>query len=127
MLNVGVDLIENERIARTLGRFGSRFADRVFTPQEQAHCGGRIPSLAGRFALKEAVAKALGTGIGEMRWLDIEIVSDARGKPALRLHGRATTLAAEQGITHWAISLSHTTTHAIGFAVGQGSVPIHSV
>lgn len=113
-------MVENERIARSLARFGARFANRIFTTQEQAHCHGRIPSLAARFAIKEAVAKALGTGIGDIRWLDIEVVSDERGKPHLHLHEQAQLLAAEQGIHHWSISLTHTATHAIGFVVGMG-------
>lgn len=117
MLAIGVDMIENERVARSLKRFGTRFADRIFTAAEQTQCGGRIPSLAGRFAVKEAVAKALGTGIGDMNWTDIEVVNDARGKPELRLHNHALLMAEAQGLTNWSISLSHTETHAIGFAV----------
>ena len=120
MLTTGVDMIENERIGRSLARFGARFANRIFTAQEQAHCDGRIPSLAARFAIKEAVAKALGTGIGDVRWLDIEVMSDERGKPTLHLHNHAQVLAAEQGIQQWSISLSHTADHAIGFVVGLG-------
>lgn len=117
MLTVGVDMIENERIAQAIGRFGSRFTNRIFTPQEQAHCGQRIPSLAGRFAIKEAVAKALGTGIGDIRWLDIEVVTNQRGQPTLQLHAAAQQLAQQLGLISWAISLSHTETHAIGFVV----------
>ena len=76
--------------------------------------------MAACFAIKEAVAKALGTGIGDVRWLDIEVVSDERGKPTLHLHNHAQVLAAEQGIQQWSISLSHTADHAIGFVVGLG-------
>ncbi len=121
MLAVGVDMIENERVARSLERFGARFADRVFTAAEQSQCNGRIPSLAGRFAVKEAVAKALGTGIGDMNWTDIEIINNDRGKPELHLHNQALVMAQDQGLAHWSISLSHTNTHAIGFAVGMHS------
>lgn len=118
-LAVGVDMIENKRIARSMERFGSRFMNRIFTIQEQNHCGGRVPSLAGRFAIKEAVAKALGTGVGDMNWTDIEVVNDERGKPELILHNDALVIAQSQGLVHWSISLSHTDTHAIGFAVGM--------
>jgi holo-[acyl-carrier protein] synthase len=117
MLSVGVDMIEVARIERGLQRFGRRFADRFFTSQEQHYCAGKAERLAGRFAVKEAVGKALGTGIGDVRWLDIEIISDGRGRPQLILHNDAARLAAELGLTQWSISLSHTATHAIGFAV----------
>lgn len=122
MLTVGVDMIEIERIARALERHGRRFSDRFFTEQELVYCAGRAERLAGRFAVKEAVAKALGTGIGPIRWNEIEVVCDGRGKPELHLHGRARALAAESGLDQWSISLSHTSTHAIGFAVATGRV-----
>lgn len=120
MLATGVDMIEVARIERGMARHGDRFCDRFFTPQEQAHCQGRATSLAGRFAVKEAVAKALGTGIGDFRWTDVEVVCDARGRPRLVLHNEAKDLADELGLRHWSISLSHTDTHAIGLAVGMG-------
>ncbi len=120
MLAVGVDLIDVARVERSLERLGQRFLDRVFTPQEQAYCAGRATSLAGRFAVKEAVAKALGTGIGDVRWVDIEVVCDQRGRPELALHAAAHDLAAELGFVHWSISLSHTDNQAVGFAVAMG-------
>jgi holo-[acyl-carrier protein] synthase len=121
MIAVGVDMIEVARIERAAGRHGQRFYNRFFTAGEQAYCAGRATSLAGRFAVKEAVAKALGTGIGDMNWTDIEVVCDGRGKPSLLLHNQAQALAAEKGLHHWDISLSHTATHAIGFAVAIGN------
>jgi holo-[acyl-carrier protein] synthase len=117
MLAVGIDIIEVERLARGIARHGSRFCDRFFTTREQEQCGGRAASLAGRFAVKEAVGKALGTGIGDVMWKEVEIVNDERGRPVLALHGAAARLAAERGLRHWAISLSHTSTHAVGLAV----------
>jgi len=119
MLATGVDLIEIERVERSIERLGQRFLDRIFTEQEQVYCNGRVPSLAGRFAVKEAVSKALGTGIGDMRWVDIEIVCDDRGRPELRLHDTAHALAETLGLKHWSISISHTNTHAIGFVVAM--------
>ena len=119
MLAAGVDMIEVKRVADVLERHGHRFADRVFTAGEMAYCDGQPERLAGRFAVKEAVAKALGTGIGDITWSEIEIIRDERGKPHLVLHAAAQELAAAQGITEWAISISHTATHAIGFAIGQ--------
>jgi holo-[acyl-carrier protein] synthase len=120
MLTTGVDMIEIARIERGLARHGDRFLQRFFTEQEQAYCNGRAASLAGRFAVKEAVSKALGTGIGDFRWKDVEIRNDERGKPELLLHNEARQLAEAQGLTQWAISLTHTETHAIGFAVAVG-------
>ncbi len=120
MLTIGVDMIEVARMERGIVRHGERFLNRFFTEQEQVYCNGRAPSLAGRFAIKEAVGKAFGTGIGDIRWLDIEIVCDDRGKPELVLHGQAKELAAERGLTHWAISLSHTESYAIGFVIATG-------
>lgn len=117
MLRVGVDMIEVARIERGIARHGERFYNRFFTPQEQAYCEGRATSLAGRFAVKEAVGKAMGTGIGDIYWTDVEVLSDERGRPELVLHNRAKDLAAQLGLHEWAISLSHTETHAIGFVV----------
>lgn len=120
MLSVGVDMIEIKRIARAMDRHGDRFYRRFFTGQEMTYCAGRAECLAGRFAVKEAVAKALGTGIGDVRWTEIEVVCDGRGKPELVLHGEAGQLAASLGLHDWSISLAHTDSHAIGFAVATG-------
>ena len=120
MLRVGVDMVEVSRMARGVARHGERFYNRFFTAQEQAYCEGRAENLAGRFAIKEAVGKALGTGIGDVRWVDIEVVNDERGRPLLILHDQAQTLADELGLIEWSISLSHTETHAIGFVVAMG-------
>lgn len=117
MLAVGVDILEVERMARGIERYGDRFCDRFFTVREQEQCGGRAASLAGRFAVKEAVSKALGTGIGDVAWKEIEVVSDQRGRPELVLHGSAARLATQNGLAEWAISVSHTKTHAVGMAV----------
>lgn len=120
MLVTGVDIIEVDRVRRGLQRYGRRFADRFFTAAEQDQCGDRAASLAGRFAVKEAVSKALGTGIGDVAWKEIEVINDERGRPTLVLHGAARHLAREMGLHEWAISLSHTQTHAVGFAVALG-------
>lgn len=120
MLAVGVDIIEIERMTRGIARHGARFCDRFFTTREQEQCAGRAASLAGRFAVKEAVGKALGTGIGDVAWKEIEIINDARGRPLLSLHGAAARLASERGLCEWAVSLSHTGTHAVGMAVAVG-------
>ena len=120
MLAVGVDIIEVDRIERSLDRLGSRFLDRIFTQQEQAYCDGRVDKLAARFAVKEAVGKAFGTGIGDIGWRDIEIVNDERGRPELILHNKAMVLAEKKGLSEWSVSMSHTDTHAVGMAVAIG-------
>jgi len=116
----GIDMIEIARIQRAAERHGDRFYRRFFTQQEIDFCQGRAASLAGRFAVKEAVAKALGTGIGDFDWTDIEVGCDGRGKPELLLHNRAKQMATEQGLGLWSISLTHTETHAMGMAVALG-------
>ena len=120
MLATGVDLIEVERVARSIDRFGERFLNRVFTPQERATLGDNPPRLAARFAAKEAVAKALGTGIGDIGWREIEIRTGERGRPLLTLHGNAARLAAELGLREWDISLTHTADMAAAVAVAIG-------
>ena len=122
-LRTGVDMIEIERVAQAIAAHGDRFLARVYTSAELAYCRGRRESLAARFAAKEAVAKALGTGIWrqDVNWTDIETLSDPEsGAPQLHLHGAAATLADTQGLTTWAISLSHDRSRAIAFVTALG-------
>lgn len=123
MIRSGVDIIEIERVARAIERHGSRFYLRFFTEREVAESRRQAAALAARFAAKEAVAKALGTGIGVVRWIDIEIVSGTQRQPELRLHGAAARLAGELGLAEWAVSLSHTHQHAVAFAVATTASP----
>ena len=116
-LTTGVDLIEIERVEQAASRHGERFLSRVFTPAELAECGLRYDSLAARFAAKEAVAKALGSGIGRVGWQEIEILRGSENQPVLYLHGMAGELADELGFETWSISLSHTRFHAIAMVV----------
>jgi holo-[acyl-carrier protein] synthase len=120
MLRTGVDMIEVARIRRAAERHGERFYRRFFTQAECDYCRGRYTALAARFAAKEAVAKALGTGIGDVRWVEIEIVQNERGKPTIQLHGAAAALAAQSGLTEWALSLTHTQDEAIAFVIASG-------
>lgn len=121
MIRCGIDMIECGRIATGIERFGERFLDRFFTESERGDCQDNPRRLAARFAGKEAVGKALGTGIGDMRWVDIEIrVDDPRGRPRLILHGEAKALADELGLSEWDISLSHTDELAIALVVAAG-------
>ena len=104
---IGVDLIELDRVAHVLARHPRRFLARVYTPLETAFCRGRVPELAARFAAKEAVMKALGTGARSVGWRDIEILPDRRGKPLVYLHGRARARAERIGLVAIDISLTH--------------------
>jgi holo-[acyl-carrier protein] synthase len=120
MLRTGVDMMEIVRIERAAARHGERFYRRFFTEGERSRCGERFPALAARFAAKEAVSKALGTGIGDMNWTDIEVVNDERGRPEVVLHGTAAEIAGNLGLREWSLSLSHTHEHAIAFVVATG-------
>lgn len=112
----GIDLVEVARIARLIDEHGQRFLDRCFTPHEQRCAEGtkrRDEHLAARFAAKEAVLKALGTGLsGGIAWTDIEVVRQDSGAPSIQLHNEAAKLAASSGISRWLISLTHTGGHA---------------
>lgn len=119
-LVAGTDLVQIERIAATVDRYGERFLRRVFTPGELAACGGRPASLAARWAAKEAAAKALGTGIGAVSFQEIEVVQADCGCPGLRLYGAAAELAARRGLTDWAVSLAHDGGLALAFVVAMG-------
>jgi holo-[acyl-carrier protein] synthase len=119
-VSVGIDIIEIERIAHTLARFGERFLRRVYTEAEIAYCRGKPARLAARFAAKEAVAKALGVGIfwhEGVYWRDVEVIRDRRGKPGIRLYHSALERARQEGLTHWALSLSHSREYAVAMVV----------
>ncbi len=120
MLAVGIDLIEIGRVERALRRHGERFLRRVYTERELAYTQGRAAALATRWAAKEAAAKAFGTGIGTVRFNEIEILCDECGKPELQLHGQAAQLAAQRRWKHVAVSLSHAGDYAIACVVVQG-------
>ena len=120
MLSIGVDIIEIQRIAEALERWGDRFRRRVYTEAELVYCRGRVPELAARFAAKEAISKALGTGMRGIFWTEMEILGDRRGKPQVRLCGRALARAEQLGLQEWAISLSHSDENALAFVVASG-------
>jgi holo-[acyl-carrier protein] synthase len=115
---VGVDLVEVARIGQTVARFGQRFLERVFTPEELQESQLRVLWLAGRFAAKEACAKALGTGIGaSAAWREIQVLRQSTGKPALQLRGAAAARAASLGLYAFDLSISHTHEHALAVVV----------
>ncbi len=116
---VGIDTIEIPRVRRVLERHGERFLKRVFTPEEVAFCRGRVPELAARFAAKEAVMKALGTGVRGVGWREIEVLPDRRGKPLVYLYGGAKKRADEMGLYGIDVSLSHERQYAIAAVVAS--------
>jgi len=119
MFSVGVDIVEVERIARAIRRWDGRFLQRVYTGAELTLCANRVPELAVRFAGKEAISKALGTGLMGVSWREMEILADRRGKPLVFLHGRAAARASHLGLGAFEISLSHTRELAVAFVVGD--------
>ncbi len=119
-LATGVDLLEIQRLQDAVDTHGERFLKRVFTPRELDENVKKMESLAGRFVAKEAVAKALGCGIGDVSWQEIEILRAESGAPQLVLHGAAKRMAGEQGLTSWSVSLSHSKSHAVAIAVAVG-------
>ena len=114
---VGVDIIEIARIERVLGMYGERFLRKVYTERERARYQNRPQELAARFAAKEATSKALGTGIIGIRWKEMEIMGNRRGKPVLTLHGQAAERAEMLGLTDFSVSLTHSRTDAMAFVV----------
>jgi holo-[acyl-carrier protein] synthase len=117
LVAAGIDIIEIARIERTLRDFGERFLRRVFTERERARFGTRPHELAARFAAKEATSKALGTGIRGIRWREMEVLTNRRGKPVLILHGSAAERAAALGLIAFDVSLTHSRSDAMAFVV----------
>ena len=116
----GVDIIEIERFAGTIARQGERFIQRFYTPREIEQAGDNIASLAARFAAKEAVSKALGSGMGRIRPVDMEVVRDENRAPHLQLYGEARRLAESLGLHTWSVSLSHSDHYAVAMVVAIG-------
>jgi holo-[acyl-carrier protein] synthase len=115
---IGIDIIEIARVGQALSRHGQRFLDRVYTPIEIAFCRGRVPELAARFAAKEAVMKALGTGVRGIAWREVEVLPNRRGKPLIYLHGKAADRARAIGLKGIDVSLTHSQEFAIAAVVG---------
>ena len=115
---VGIDMLAISRLQRVLERHAGRFLRRVYTPEEVAFCRGRVQELAARFAAKEAVMKALGTGAHGVAWREIEILPDRRGKPLVYLYGRAQERADRIGLRALDVSLTHERDFAVAAVVG---------
>src|ERR1700679_3317629 len=124
ILGIGTDLIEITRIAKAYEKFGARFANRILLPDEIAYCESHrnpAPFLAARFAAKEAISKAFGTGIGaQLGWQDMEIRRRESGEPWVLLHGKGELLFEGRGAKRVHLTLSHTEKHATAMAVLEG-------
>ena len=124
ILGVGIDLIEVERIRASYERFGERFVNRILHPAEISYCLSHkepLPFLAARFAAKEAISKAFGTGIGaQLGWLDMEVGRRESGEPFVILHGNGLLLFKERHARALRLSLSHTQAHATAVAILEG-------
>ena len=124
ILGTGIDILEVKRIAASYEKFGERFVNRILLPGEIAYCLSHKtpgPFLAARFAAKEAISKAFGTGIGAaLGWQDMEIRRKASGEPFVVLHGKGEQLFAARGANRLLVSLSHTTNYAAATAILEG-------
>jgi holo-[acyl-carrier protein] synthase len=125
ILGTGIDLIEVARIESSYERFGERFLGRILLPGEISYCLSHKkpgPFLAARFAAKEAISKAFGTGIGaQLGWQDMEVARKESGEPFVILHGKGKKLFEERGARTLLISLSHTEHHATAVAILEGA------
>jgi holo-[acyl-carrier protein] synthase len=122
VVGIGIDVVEIERVARSIERYGRRFLERVYTAAEIAYCQRKrrnaAESFAARFAAKEAGAKALGTGIGfGVTWRELEVGREPAGRPLLLLHGRAAEIAASLGVRRSSLSITHTRTQSMALVI----------
>jgi len=124
IIGIGTDITECLRIARMIERHGEAFIARVYTPEEIRYCQSRKQStqhFTGRWAAKEAVLKALGTGWRRgISWRDIEVLNETSGKPLVMLTGGAREVAEQLGITEMLVTISHCHTHATAYALATG-------
>ena len=124
VLGIGTDIVECLRIAQMIERHGELFINRVYTPQEIRYCQSRKQAtqhFAGRWAAKEAILKALGTGWRRgISWRDIEVRNDAMGRPVVGLRGGARDIVEQRGIREMLVSISHCRSHATAYALALG-------
>jgi holo-[acyl-carrier protein] synthase len=116
---VGIDLIDIDRITEVLARYPERFRLRILTPAEDRYCHGRAERIAGRWAAKEAVSKVLGLGVRGVGWREIEILPNRAGQPQVYLHARAAARAARLGLEELSVSISHERRMAVAVAIAH--------
>jgi holo-[acyl-carrier protein] synthase len=121
IFGIGIDVVENARIADSIRRHGNRFIEKIYQTAEADYCRSMIdpaPHFAARFAAKEAISKAFGTGfIGQFSWRDLEVRRKASGEPFVVLHGGAAELAKRLRVTTVLISLSHSQEYSVANAI----------
>ena len=122
ILRSGIDIIEVSRIDEINPNIRRRFIKRVYTPQEILQARDQSDTLTGLFSAKEAVSKALGTGIGKVHWQDIEILHLPSGQPVVHLHGHAKLVADQLGLETWSVSISHDRDKVVALAVAIGHI-----
>ena len=127
ILGTGVDIAEVPRVRESIERFGDRFLKRIFTDAEIHYCerkACRFESYSARFAAKEAGMKALGTGWSRgVRWRDIEVVRPKGQRPTIQFHGEAAAIAARLGARNIALSITHTSEHALAHVILEDCPP----
>jgi holo-[acyl-carrier protein] synthase len=116
---IGVDLVDIDRIIGVLGRFPERFVSRVLTDAEAAYCRGRTERIAGRWAAKEAISKVLGLGVRGVGWREIEILPNRAGAPQVYLHARARARAEHLRLGDVTVSITHERHMAMAVAVAH--------
>jgi holo-[acyl-carrier protein] synthase len=116
---IGIDLVDIERIVAVLGKHPDRFRRRVLTDAEQRYCGHRVERIAGRWAAKEAVSKVLGLGVRGVGWREIEVLPNRAGAPQVQLHGRAAARAMALGLEQVTVSISHERKMAVAVATAH--------
>jgi len=124
IVGIGIDLVKNERIETAVERWKDRFLKRIFTPLERDYAFAfalPYPHLSGRFAVKEALLKAMGTGFSKgIRWAEIEILNNSQGRPEVRATGRVQELLKEQNVTQIHVSITHEAEYSIGQVILTG-------
>ena len=113
MINVGIDIIEIKRIQNVKSKYPSRFLKKIFTENEIIYCRNRSPQLAARFAAKEAMMKALGTGIRGVGWKDVEVIRYRGQAPQIKLSGRGKKVGERIGLKNTSLSISHSREYAV--------------
>jgi len=124
IIGCGIDLVKIERIEKIIKRWGNNFNSRIFTPLERDYCekkkDNKFQSYAGKFAAKEALLKALGLGLREANWKEIEIKNDELGQPIIDTSGKLKNIALTKGVSKYFISISHTKEYAIAQVILEG-------
>ena len=113
MIKVGIDIIEIKRIQNVKSRYPNRFLKKIFTENEIIYCRNRSPQLAARFAAKEAMMKALGTGIRGVSWKDVEVIRYRGQAPQIKLSGRGKKVGERIGLKNTSLSISHSREYAV--------------